>query len=155
MVSDAAKTTLRVVAAIIVHDGRVLACRRNASKDAGGQWEFPGGKIELGELAVDALGREILEELGVAIRVGALLSIDTTVVSTRNIELHCYWASLVDEAPAASTDHDEFLWLLPTALAALDWAEPDLPAVKIITAGGLPASAEFESAAASAALLDS
>lgn len=61
--------TIHVVAAVIVREGRVLVCRRNRDRADGGLWEFPGGKVEPGERAVEALVREIHEELGVQIRV--------------------------------------------------------------------------------------
>ena len=54
---------IRVVGAIIERDGAVFAARRNAERSAGGLWEFPGGKIEAGETAEDALRRELQEEL--------------------------------------------------------------------------------------------
>lgn len=52
-----------VVAGILERDGRVLACRRRADQDHGGKWEYPGGKVEAGESPVEALRRELQEEL--------------------------------------------------------------------------------------------
>ena len=54
---------IRVVGAIIERDGAGFAARRNAERSAGGLWECPGGKIEAGETAEDALRRELQEEL--------------------------------------------------------------------------------------------
>ena len=54
---------IRVVGAIVERDGAVFAARRNAERSAGGLWEFPGGKIEAGGTAEDALRRELQEEL--------------------------------------------------------------------------------------------
>ena len=47
-----------IVAAVIVVDGRVLACERSAPPEVAGRWEFPGGKVELGESDEQALARE-------------------------------------------------------------------------------------------------
>jgi 8-oxo-dGTP diphosphatase len=58
-------TPVRVLAAVIVHDGRWLLCRRPAHKRHGGCWEFPGGKLEPGEALAEAAARELMEELGV------------------------------------------------------------------------------------------
>lgn len=58
-----------VVAAIIVRNSRVLICQRRRDKAFPLKWEFPGGKVESGESLTDALGREILEELGVGIEI--------------------------------------------------------------------------------------
>jgi 8-oxo-dGTP diphosphatase len=65
-------TMTRVVAAALVAaDGRVLMQRRPANKHHGGLWEFPGGKIEAGELPAAALARELEEELGIAVEQAA------------------------------------------------------------------------------------
>ena len=130
---------LHVVAAVIVDDGLVLACRRAPGKASAGLWEFPGGKVEPGETAQDALVREIAEELGVAITVGDELTTDATRVGERLIELACYHATLDGPRPAQSTDHDRMLWLEPRYLGELAWALPDLPAVRVLT--GAPSTA--------------
>lgn len=124
-----------VVVAAVVRDGdRVLACRRAPGKDAAGRWEFPGGKVESGESPEAALAREIAEELGVRIHVGALL--DRTVTARaggRAIDLACFDCRLDGDAPVASTDHDELCWMPVERLGELDWAEADLAAVAVLT----------------------
>ena len=64
---------MRVVCALILEEGRVLACRRSFNKDEAGKWEFPGGKVESGERDEEALAREILEELEMQVLVGRRL----------------------------------------------------------------------------------
>jgi 8-oxo-dGTP diphosphatase len=62
---------VRVVAAVVERDGNVLICERPHHKRHGGLWEFPGGKVERGESDLDAVRRELAEELGVTVvRVG-------------------------------------------------------------------------------------
>lgn len=134
-VSQCSRLPLRVAAAVIIDDGEILACRRKLDKSAGGQWEFPGGKIEVGESPELALIREIGEELNVEIQVLEELTTDTTVVGDLMIELICLVCKLVGSRPTESTDHDQFQWLSPGDLEDLDWAAPDLPAVHILTAG--------------------
>lgn len=58
-------TSIRVLAAVVRDGGRYLVCQRPAHKRHGGLWEFPGGKLELGESDFDAARRELREELGV------------------------------------------------------------------------------------------
>src|SRR5688572_18685264 len=64
---------IHVVGAAILEDGRCLAVRRGPTMAMAGKWEFPGGKIEPGETPAQALQREITEELGITIEVGAYL----------------------------------------------------------------------------------
>ena len=61
---------IRVVAAIIEQEGRVLICQRPAGKAFVGKWEFPGGKMRPSETPRQALERELREELGVSARIG-------------------------------------------------------------------------------------
>ncbi|CAM5523682.1 (deoxy)nucleoside triphosphate pyrophosphohydrolase [Leifsonia shinshuensis] len=141
---------LRVVAAVIVRDGAVLACRRAPHKDAAGRWEFPGGKVEPGEAPAEALRRELREELGVEVRVGRLL--DRSV--TGRVDLACYAATLLGDPPSASTDHDALEWRRTDDLAGLDWADADRPVVAVLgalaanqlAAAAVPAPIEEEDA---------
>jgi 8-oxo-dGTP diphosphatase len=59
-----------VVAALIVREGKILICQRTKSQPMALKWEFPGGKIEPGEEAVQALKRELMEELGIQAEIG-------------------------------------------------------------------------------------
>lgn len=63
---------IEVSAALIFHDGKLLITQRHAKAHLGGLWEFPGGKREAGETFEACLIREIREELGVEVSVGAL-----------------------------------------------------------------------------------
>jgi 8-oxo-dGTP diphosphatase len=132
---DGVVDVLEVVAAVIESDGRILACRRRPEKDAGGKWEFPGGKVEAGETHEQALAREIREELGVEIEVGERITLDDTEVGTRTIRLSCWWARLIGAGPSASTDHDQLRWATRREFDSLDWAGPDLAAVAKLTQG--------------------
>jgi 8-oxo-dGTP diphosphatase len=123
---------LRVVAAVIVRDGLVLACRLNPGRSAGGLWEFPGGKIESDESPQDALVREIQEELGADIEVGDLIHRATTSTESADVDLSSYQAHLVGAMPTSSTDHDILSWMHVDQLSQLIWAAPDRPVVKIL-----------------------
>lgn len=121
---------MHVVAAVFTDGERVLACRRQAHREAGGRWEFPGGKQEPGEQPEAALEREIREELGVEVEVGDLLDRSTTMVAGTEVTLACYFVRPLADLPTKSTDHDQVCWFLRNRLRWLDWAAPDLPAVR-------------------------
>ena len=129
---------IRVVAAVIVRDGWVLVCRRNSDRSEGGLWEFPGGKIEPGERPVDALAREIHEELGVEIHVDARIHRSTTDMGTRCIDLDTYLTRIAGDPPVRSTDHDTLRWLRTDELSSIEWCSPDQPVVKLIACGEVP-----------------
>ena len=129
---DSVERLLEVVAGVIWDGDQLLACRRKPSKSAGGKWEFPGGKIEAGESVVEALRREIAEELETEILALDILTRDDTVVGGQIIRLICVNARLIGERPQRSSDHDELRWLHPSELERLDWAEPDRHAVALL-----------------------
>lgn len=118
-----------VVAAIIQDEhGNFLCAKRGDWKSLPGKWEFPGGKANAGEELAQALAREMKEELSVDIKVVREFDRSTT----GDIELVCFVCDLVSEKPTTSTDHIELRWVSEKDLAALDWSEADLPAVKKI-----------------------
>lgn len=126
---------IRVVAAALVSDGRVLAARR---RDGGG-WEFPGGKVEPEEAEAAAVARECREELGVDVRPLAALA----VVADEQIELTLWHVDLPGKPPIASADHDELRWVAKQQLDELDWLPLDrrlLPFVRRLLAGGGPSA---------------
>lgn len=120
----------RVVAAIIQDaEGSFLCAKRGDWKSLPGKWEFPGGKAEPGEELEDALKREILEELGVGIRVIREFHRN----QFEDIELISFVCELTTGKPTSSTDHDELRWVAERDLPLLDWADADVPVVKKIT----------------------
>ena len=120
---------ITVVAAIIQNrDGAYLCGKRGEWKSSPNKWEFPGGKPEQGESLEDAIIREIKEELNVEIKV--VRQFDRTV--TGEIDLVSFVCDLISEGPKFSTDHSELRWVAESELSKLDWAEPDLPALKRI-----------------------
>jgi 8-oxo-dGTP diphosphatase len=112
---------IAVVGAAIVRDGRVLAARRTRPSALAGSWEFPGGKIEPGETEADALLRELREELGIGVTLGARLG----AAAEGPIRLTLYAATLTDGDPRPLHDHDALRWLAAHELTSLDWLPID------------------------------
>lgn len=123
-----------VVGAAIVRDGRLLAQQRAYPESVAGQWELPGGRVEPGESAPDALRRECLEELGVAVLVGDQVGPDVPV--RPDLVLRVYRASLdpPDAAPHPH-DHQALRWLTADTLPSVEWLPADrvlLPALRAL-----------------------
>ncbi len=123
---------LHVVGAILLKGDRILVARRASHKSAPGMWEFPGGKVERGESPPEALEREIHEEMGLTIKSLKTLDVSDTLVGDRVIRLEVMVCELLNDFEGSSSDHDEFLWASKDELPSLNWATPDLPAVKLL-----------------------
>ncbi|MCB9690252.1 MAG: (deoxy)nucleoside triphosphate pyrophosphohydrolase, partial [Alphaproteobacteria bacterium] len=126
-------TTLDVVGAAILNDGRCLVARRGPDMALAGLWEFPGGKVEPGEAPQDALRREIQEELGIEIQVGALLGVGEAMAGARRIVLSVYAAEWVSGA-LVLLEHDEVRWCGVEDIEGLQWAEADVPVLPALKA---------------------
>lgn len=110
--------------AAIVHDGRVLAARRTDPPELAGGWEFPGGKVEPGEDPVDAIVREVREELGCTVAVTGTLRGEQPI--KHDYVLRVATARLVAREPVPH-EHDAVRWLGPEDLDRVTWLAPDVP----------------------------
>ena len=86
--------TLRVVAAVIHAEGKVFATQRGYGEYKDG-WEFPGGKIEVGETPEDAVRREIREELDTDISVEELIDTIEYDYPNFHLSMDCFWCEIV------------------------------------------------------------
>jgi 8-oxo-dGTP diphosphatase len=87
---------INVVAAVIHNnDGKIYICKRAENGILGGYWEFPGGKVEKGENYIEALKREIREELSSEISVGELLDESIYHYENFSVNLICYKCTLI------------------------------------------------------------
>lgn len=122
------KRQINVVGAVLISGDLVLAARRSEKMSLAGMWEFPGGKIEQGETARDALRRELVEELQCTVSVGD--HVETTVheYDFGVVTLSTYYCTIETGTPQA-TEHAELRWVPAAALGGLEWAPADLPAV--------------------------
>ena len=120
---------MRVVAAVIYDERRrVLVTQRPAGKTLAGQWEFPGGKVELGESDEAALHRELREELGVQVRSAQALLELTHEYPDRLVQLAVWQVDGFSGVPAG-LEGQPLRWEAPAALRALPLLPADLPIV--------------------------
>ena len=116
--------TIEVVAAVIFDEqGRIFATQRGYGewKD---WWEFPGGKIEPGETAQQALRREIREELDAVIEVGELLRTIDYDYPTFHLTMHCFKCRLAN-GHLTLLEHEAAKWLKPSDLQSVRWLPAD------------------------------
>mgnify|MGYP003313949124 CR=1 FL=1 len=115
--------TIRVVAAIIINNGRIFATQRGYGewKD---YWEFPGGKIEPGESPEDALKREIREELSTEIEIGRHLTTVEYDYTTFHLSMRCYLCGVMS-GELTLLEHEASAWLDREHLRSVQWLPAD------------------------------
>ena len=138
MTSTKAHDLLLVVAAALVDpDGRVLVAQRPQGKSMAGLWEFPGGKIEAGEIPEAALIRELREELGIAVKEPCLapFTFASHTYGAFHLLMPLYICRRWDGEPRPLM-HAALKWLKPRDLLlnAADYPMPaaDLPLIPML-----------------------
>ncbi|WP_449386007.1 (deoxy)nucleoside triphosphate pyrophosphohydrolase [Cellulomonas soli] len=132
-----------VVAAAIVDDlddpRELLAARRATPASLAGRWEFPGGKVDPGESAEQALHRELREELGVRVGLGAeLVGPDGGAWRLSDAYVMRLWlAEVVSGTPEPLVEHDELRWLPAGQWTDLPWLDADVRIVEALVASTL------------------
>jgi 8-oxo-dGTP diphosphatase len=99
-----------IVAAIIIMDGRVLACERSAPPEVAGRWEFPGGKVEPGETDAAALAPDVPLAHGRAV-------------------LRVFRVTLLAGDVPRALEHTAMRWLAADELSSVPWLPADAPIV--------------------------
>ena len=115
---------IEVVAAIIRKDDKIFATQRGYGewKD---WWEFPGGKMEVGETPEEALVREIREELSAEISVDEFLCTVEYDYPAFHLKMHCYLCSLMTDSLHLN-EHEAAKWLTKDELNSVKWLPADV-----------------------------
>lgn len=127
----------RVVAGLIIQQGKLLVCQRTRHQTMPLKWEFPGGKIEEGEQPRDALRRELEEELGIDATIGNEVARIQHVypnggtVELRFFEVRQYRKEIENRI------FKDIQWASPLDLPKFDFLEADLTLVNDLAAGKL------------------
>lgn len=131
------KSVRLVAAALILRGGTVLICQRRADQPMALKWEFPGGKIEPGETAEQALARELDEELGIRATVGAPVAhIRHTYRNGGAVDLQ-FFAVLTFEGELQNRIFNEFRWVPLKALPDFDFLAADRGLIRDLAEGKL------------------
>lgn len=125
------KKNIYVVGAVIYSDNKILCAQRSEQMSLPLMWEFPGGKIEKDETEVDALKREIREEMKCDVIIGNKITTTSYEYDFGIVHLTTYKCLLNNEMPHL-TEHKQIKWLSIDQLKELTWAPADIPAVEKI-----------------------
>ncbi len=124
--------TIKVVAAIIIHEDKIFATQRGYGEFKDG-WEFPGGKIEPGETPEQALIREIREELDTEIEVKILLDTVEYDYPNFHLSMDCFICK-VKTGELVLKEHEAAAWLTKEMLDSVDWLPADKGLIEKIKA---------------------
>lgn len=120
--------TIRVVAAVIRQGDRIFATARGYGEFKG-QWEFPGGKIEVGETPQQALIRKIKEALDVMVSVGDLIDTIEYDYPTFHLSIDCFWCEITD-GELKLLEAESARWHTRETLYEVPWLPADLNLIK-------------------------
>jgi 8-oxo-dGTP diphosphatase len=122
-----------VAAGLIERNGQILIARRRSGDTHGLKWEFPGGKVELGESPEECVKRELREELTIEAEVGDLFCAVDHDYPDFSIRLIVYRILGFAGDPIA-LEHSEIRWVTPEEIGAFDFPEADRPVVAKVAA---------------------
>ena len=122
--------TVRVAAAVIRDNNRIFATARGDGAFKG-KWEFPGGKIEMGETSQEALKREIMEELATEIKVGELIDTIEYDYPDFHLTMECFWCEVVNGGLELK-EHEAARWLMREELYNVEWLPADVRLIEKI-----------------------
>ena len=122
--------------AAIVRQGKILIDRRREEGDMGGLWEFPGGKIEVGETIEECIKREIKEELDIEIAVGDRLTTITHAYENFNITLYVHICHHLSGEPQP-LECEEIRWVEPDSLDRYQFPVANIQIIKLLQARGI------------------
>lgn len=121
---------IKVVAAIIQKENKILATKRGYGEFIN-MWEFPGGKIELGETKEQALVREIKEELNIEISVDKFAIDIEYQYPNFYLFMSCFMCS-INEGSIKLLEHNDGRWITKEELNTLNWLPADIDAVNYL-----------------------
>lgn len=124
-----------VVAALIRRGDRLLICQRRSVGPLGGQWEFPGGKVDPGETPEAALCRELREELGVEAEIGPCVFEHTHAYGPDRVAHLLFFEARIAAGEPQLHDHQALAWVRPTELAAHTFVAGDGPILAKLASG--------------------
>jgi 8-oxo-dGTP diphosphatase len=125
------KKEVEVVAAVIHKGDLFYVVQRPFKGEVGGKWEFPGGKIEIGESKEQALARELKEELNIEVMITKHILTSDYEYSTFKIRIHFYECKIKNGIPKL-TEHIKEKWLIKSQIQKIDLASADIAVLNFL-----------------------
>ena len=123
---------IKVVAAILQNDDKILIAKKKEGKPLAGFYEFPGGMVEEGENPEDSLVRELMEEMSIKVTVKDYVGKSIYDYGNGKVsELLGYTAEII-EGDIVLTDHDEYRWVTLEEVCNYNIAPADIPLISKI-----------------------
>ncbi len=122
------KPIKKVIAGIIIKDNKFLIAQRSKKDEFYDKWEFPGGKMELGETEQECLKRELFEELGIEAEIGEYLCSSYFEYKGIPMEMHAYYVTSFSNE-LILYEHKQIKWVEKNELLLYDVPNPDMPII--------------------------
>ena len=122
---------IKVAGALLKHEDKYLICRRNLKGDMPGLWEFPGGKVEVGESPKECIRRELKEELDIDAKIGNIFTRYT--FSYTHATYHLFFYDILSfQGIMKMNVHDNIKWETVNRFKHYDFLPGDIPLIKKI-----------------------
>ena len=130
------KPIVQVVGGVLINSSQqILACKRASDQVMSGHWEFPGGKVEADETPIDALKRELNEELGLVVEVGNMIETVVHDYGSMIVEIS-FFTCQIGGQKLTPTVHDECRWVTESESNSLNWLPADIEFVQRLVQKG-------------------
>lgn len=122
---------VNVAVGVIYRDDHIFVCLRPEDKHQGGKWEFPGGKIDAGESVVEALTRELDEEVDIRVQEASHLIDIAHDYGDKQVVLHVYMVTRFTGEPHGK-EGQQGKWLAKSALVAADFPAANVAIIEAL-----------------------
>ena len=127
---------IKVVAAVIVKENKILIARRKEGKHLEFKWEYPGGKVDNDENEKESLKRELKEELDISVSIDDYITESFYEYDKAKINLKAYFVKNYSGS-IKLTDHDKINWIKIDELNNYEFAPADIPINNYLIKNGL------------------
>ena len=122
---------IKVTGALLRLEDKYLICKRDSKGSMPGLWEFPGGKLEVGESLEDCIKRELKEELDIDAKIGKLFT--SYIYSYSHITYHLFFYEILSfEGVIKMNVHKKIIWETVDRFKYYDFLPGDIPLIKIL-----------------------